>query len=59
VFLQCLFFGITLLSLGLVGRYIARIYEESKNRPLYVVNQAINLDIGTYSIIHSGNILNG
>ncbi len=50
VFLQCLFFGVTLLSLGLVGDYIARIYEESKNRPLYVVSQAANLDIGTYSI---------
>ncbi len=59
VFLQCLFFGITLLSLGPVGRYIARIYEESKSRPLYVLSQAVNLDIGTYSITRSGNILNG
>jgi len=50
VFLQCLFFGVTLLSLGLVGDYIARIYEESKNRPLYVVSQAANLDTGAYSI---------
>jgi dolichol-phosphate mannosyltransferase len=50
VFLQCLFFGVTLLSLGLVGDYIARIYEESKNRPLYVVSQVANLDTGAYSI---------
>jgi dolichol-phosphate mannosyltransferase len=50
VFLQCLFFGVTLLSLGLVGDYIARIYEESKNRPLYVVSQAVNVDVGAHSI---------
>lgn len=33
-----LFFGgIQLLSLGILGEYIARIYTESKNRPLYLV----------------------
>jgi polyisoprenyl-phosphate glycosyltransferase len=50
VFLQCFFFGITLLSLGLVGDYIARIYEESKNRPLYVVSQTVNVDLQAHSI---------
>ena len=35
-----LFFGgIQLLSLGVLGEYIARIYRESKNRPLYVVRE--------------------
>jgi len=29
--------GIQLLSLGIIGEYIARIYMESKNRPLYFV----------------------
>jgi glycosyltransferase involved in cell wall biosynthesis len=53
VFLQCFFFGITLLSLGLVGDYIARIYEESKNRPLYVVSQAVNVDVGAHSIVRA------
>jgi glycosyltransferase involved in cell wall biosynthesis len=43
VFLQCFFFGITLICIGLTGEYIARIYEESKNRPLYVVDQSLNL----------------
>jgi polyisoprenyl-phosphate glycosyltransferase len=44
VFLQCLFFGVTLVCVSLIGDYIARIYEESKRRPLYVVNRAMNID---------------
>ena len=44
VFLQCLFFGVTLVCVSLIGDYIARIYEESKRRPLYVVNRAVNID---------------
>ena len=44
VFLQCFFFGVTLLSLGLMGQYVARIYDELKARPLYVLSQTINLD---------------
>lgn len=35
-----LFFnGIVLMILGVYGEYIGRIYEESKNRPLYVVSE--------------------
>ncbi|HTS50760.1 MAG TPA: glycosyltransferase family 2 protein [Bryobacteraceae bacterium] len=45
VALQCLFSGVTLLGLGLVGDYVARIYEESKNRPLYVVNRVVNASV--------------
>ena len=44
MFLQCLFFGMTLVSIGLVGQYVARIYDESKSRPLYVLTRAINID---------------
>jgi glycosyltransferase involved in cell wall biosynthesis len=29
--------GIQLLAVGIVGEYIARIYEEVKNRPVYLV----------------------
>lgn len=42
VVLQCLFSGMILLALGVVGDYIARGYEESKKRPLYVVTAAVN-----------------
>ena len=34
-----LFFGgVQLMSLGIIGQYIGRIYREIKNRPLYVIN---------------------
>ena len=34
------FSGINLLSLGVVGEYIARIYDEVKGRPLYLVRRS-------------------
>lgn len=34
------FSGINLLSLGIVGEYIARIFEEVKSRPVYLVRQS-------------------
>lgn len=39
--------GIQLFFMGLLGEYIGRIYKEVKNRPLYVVAEAIGLDIKT------------
>jgi dolichol-phosphate mannosyltransferase len=43
VALQCLFSGVTLFVLGLVGDYVAKIFEESKMRPLYVVDRTYNI----------------
>jgi dolichol-phosphate mannosyltransferase len=43
VCLQLLFSGATLTAVGLVGDYVARIYEEIKCRPLYVLSEAVNL----------------
>ncbi len=46
-FLACLHIilsGLTLLSLGVMGDYIGRIYEESKGRPLYLIRNLVNLE---------------
>jgi glycosyltransferase involved in cell wall biosynthesis len=34
--------GIQMIMLGIVGEYIARIFDESKQRPLYVVRSVVN-----------------
>lgn len=31
--------GMQLLSLGILGDYLARVFEEAKGRPLYVVRE--------------------
>ena len=41
VILISFFAGIQLLSLGLVGEYISRIYDEVKNRPMYIVETKV------------------
>ena len=35
--------GVNLLFLGIIGAYIARIYEEVKRRPVYIVEQKLGL----------------
>lgn len=38
------FAGVQLLSLWIMAEYIARIYDEGKNRPEYIVEEKINFD---------------
>lgn len=38
------FSGVQLFSIGILGEYIARIYDESKRRPLYLIHDMINFD---------------
>lgn len=36
--------GVQLISIGVIGEYIGRIYEESKRRPLYTIKESIGFD---------------
>jgi glycosyltransferase involved in cell wall biosynthesis len=38
-----IFSGMQILLIGVVGQYIARIFEEIKGRPLYLVTETINI----------------
>jgi polyisoprenyl-phosphate glycosyltransferase len=40
--------GATLISIGLVGEYIGMIYEQSKNRPIYLVSRTVNVGASKY-----------
>ena len=50
VALQCIFSGVILLALGAIGDYVARTYEETKNRPLYVVTDVYNIPLPPKSL---------
>ncbi|HUR47661.1 MAG TPA: glycosyltransferase family 2 protein [Candidatus Saccharimonadales bacterium] len=39
--------GVQLISVGILGEYIARIYEEVKQRPKFIVDQAIGFEART------------
>ncbi|WP_163192963.1 glycosyltransferase family 2 protein [Clostridium thermarum] len=47
------FSGVQLLSLGIVGEYIARIYDETKGRPLYIVKEKLNFDKNTEDSVYN------
>ncbi|MBN9229367.1 MAG: glycosyltransferase [Legionella sp. 40-6] len=38
------FSGLQLLALGIVGEYIGRVFDEVKNRPLYVIDEGSSFD---------------
>ena len=50
VAVQVILSGTMLVALGLVGEYVARIYEESKRRPLYLVEETMNMEQAEASV---------
>ena len=45
--------GAVMISIGVLGEYIAKIYEEVKGRPLYVTHLAVNLKAGPEAVEES------
>lgn len=39
----CVIGGSLLISIGVLGEYVGKLYEQSKNRPLYLVSRTLNL----------------
>lgn len=37
--------GIQLITVGIIGEYLGRVYEEVKRRPLYVVRERLNMNM--------------
>ncbi len=40
--------GATLLGIGILGEYVGKIYEQTKNRPLYLVSRTLNVPSAKY-----------
>ena len=38
------FAGVQLLSIWIMSEYIARIYDEGKQRPQYIIDKKINIE---------------
>ena len=38
------FSGVQLTSLWIISEYLGRMYDESKNRPQYIIAKTINID---------------
>lgn len=46
--------GIQLISIGLLGEYLGRTYDEVRRRPLFIVDRAVNVDLIDYRGPRSG-----
>ncbi|MFL0266707.1 glycosyltransferase family 2 protein [Candidatus Clostridium radicumherbarum] len=42
--ISLIMFGLVFITLGMMGEYIGRMFDESKNRPLYIIDDIINYE---------------
>ena len=52
ILLELIIGSLLMISLGIIGEYLARIYEEVKGRPRYIVAESIDLADGARSANH-------
>ncbi|EKD71383.1 MAG: hypothetical protein ACD_46C00195G0004 [uncultured bacterium] len=52
VLIVTFFSGVQLLSLGLMGEYIGRIYDEVKRRPMFILDKVIEKKISSFNVVH-------
>jgi hypothetical protein len=50
IFLLLIIGSLLMISLGIIGEYLARIYEEVKGRPRYVIAQSIEASPGQQTV---------
>src|SRR5437899_6413980 len=55
ILLELVMGSLLMISLGIIGEYLARIYEEVKGRPRYIVTESIDLAEGKTRLLPSGN----
>jgi len=54
ILLELIIGSLLMISLGIMGEYLARIYEEVKGRPRYIVTESIDLADGKTRLLPPG-----
>jgi polyisoprenyl-phosphate glycosyltransferase len=55
ILLELIIGSLLMISLGIIGEYLARIYEEVKERPRYIVTESIDLADEKTRLLALGN----